>query len=244
MPRDGTVVCQVCGKAIEEEQAVMGDAVRAPIVDAIREKHPAWTSEGYICINDLNLYRAEYVRRILEAEKGELTALEKDVLKSIQEQELMSKDINAELLSRQTVGEKVADRFAKFGGSWTFIGMFGAFIVTWIILNSFALLARPYDPYPFILLNLFLSTLAALQAPVIMMSQNRQTQRDRLHAEQDYRVNLKAELEVRHLNEKMDHLLMRQWQRLLDIQEIQTEIMHELSSRPKERTQQSAPPPF
>ncbi|MBI5001529.1 MAG: DUF1003 domain-containing protein [Euryarchaeota archaeon] len=232
----------MCGKVIEEDQAVMGDAVRAPIVEVIRGKHPGWSPDGYICINDLNRFRAEYVRHILEAEKGELTALERDVLKSIQEQELMSRDINADIMRRRTMGEKVADKFAAFGGSWTFIAMFGAFILTWIAINSFALLARPYDPYPYILLNLFLSTLAALQAPIIMMSQNRQAMRDRLHAEQDYRVNLKAELEVRHLNEKMDHLLMRQWQRLLDIQEIQTEIMHGLSSRPKDRAQTTPPP--
>jgi uncharacterized membrane protein len=103
--------------------------------------------------------------------------------------------------------------------------------IFWIALNSFALIWKPFDPFPFILLNLILSCLAAIQAPIIMMSQNRQESKDRLRSEHDYSINLKAELEIRHLHEKIDHLLMNQWQRLLEIQEIQMELMEELAHK-------------
>jgi uncharacterized membrane protein len=104
-------------------------------------------------------------------------------------------------------------------------------LILWIILNAAVLVQKPFDPYPFILLNLVLSCIAAIQAPVIMMSQNRQEAKDRLRSEYDYRVNLKAELEIRQLHEKMDHLLMTQWQRLLEIQEMQMELIEESSAK-------------
>jgi uncharacterized membrane protein len=121
---------------------------------------------------------------------------------------------------------------AEFGGSWGFVIFFLSLIFIWIIINTYLLVVNPYDPYPYILLNLILSCVAALQAPVIMMSQNRQEARDRMRSEQDYRVNLKAELQIRLLNEKIDHLLTRQWQRLMEIQDIQMELMEELAQRP------------
>ena len=111
-----------------------------------------------------------------------------------------------------TPGQRLADRIAAVGGSWNFITGFVIVLFAWIAINSIALLSRPFDPYPYILLNLVLSCLAAIQAPVIMMSQNRQETRDRLHAMRDYQVNLKAELEIRHLHQKIDHLLSHQWE--------------------------------
>jgi len=125
----------------------------------------------------------------------------------------------------------LADRLADYAGSWRFIGIFFAVLLLWIAINSVVLIWKPFDPYPFILLNLILSCLAAIQAPVIIMSQNRQEAKDRLRAEQDYRVNLKAEVEIRHLHEKIDHLLINQWQRLLEIQEVQTELMEEVARK-------------
>ena len=113
--------------------------------------------------------------------------------------------------------------------------MFGLFLLTWIVINSLVLLWRPVDPYPYIFLNLLLSCLAAIQAPVIMMSQNRQEEKDRRRAEHDYKVNLKAELEIRQIHEKLDHLLNKQWERLVQIQEIQVEQLseiNELKNRP------------
>jgi uncharacterized membrane protein len=225
------VMCQVCGKEKKLTEVLPADLVRESIVETIRRAHPDWSPAGYICIADLNHFRNEYVQEVLEAEKGELTELEEDVVKSLQDQELVSENVNTEFDESLTLGEWVADAVARFGGSWRFIIIFTVVLIVWIAANSLVLLWRPFDPYPFILLNLVLSCLAALQAPVIMMSQNRQEAKDRLRSEHDYQVNLKAELEIRHLNQKMDLLLKHQWQRLLDIQQIQIDTMNELAAR-------------
>jgi uncharacterized membrane protein len=121
----------------------------------------------------------------------------------------VSRNVNIELQESMTFGQRVADRVAAFGGSWTFIGIFALVMIVWVILNTAALFSQHFDPYPYILLNLFLSMIAAIQAPVIMMSQNRQAAKDRLQADQDYQVNLKAELEVAQLHRKLDHLYQR-----------------------------------
>ena len=198
------------------------------MVETIRKQHPDWSSTGFICLADLNHFRSAYVEDVLQEEKGELTALEQEVVQSLREHELLSTNINLEFERDLTFGERLADRVADFGGSWRFILIFAGVLVVWIGVNSAVLLWRPFDPYPFILLNLVLSCLAAIQAPIIMMSQNRQEAKDRLRAEHDYRVNLKAELEIRHLTGKVDLLLTHQWQRLLEIQRIQMELMEEL----------------
>lgn len=207
------------------------DMVRTSVAELIRTDHPQWSSDSYICLDDLNRYRVQYVGRVMEIERGEISALDADVLRSLQEQELISEDTNKEIAEAATFGERIADRLASFGGSWTFLISFGLMLCVWISLNSVALLQKPFDPFPFILLNLVLSCLAAIQAPVIMMSQNRQEARDRLRAEHDYRVNLKAELEIRHLHSKLDMLLSHQWQRLLEIQHIQTELIQQLAKK-------------
>jgi len=153
------------------------------------------------------------------------------VLESLRQQDILSRNPEDELQSSLTVGQRLADRVANVGGSWTFITWFTVVFVVWILSNSVFLATRPFDPYPFIFLNLVLSCLAAIQAPVIMMSQNRQEARDRLHAMRDYQVNLKAELEIRHLHQKVDHLLSHQWERLVEIQEIQMELISEVRGR-------------
>jgi uncharacterized membrane protein len=229
--QEGNVICQVCGKEQKLAEAVPADLVHEPIADLIRKTHPDWSSESYICVSDLNHFREEYVRHILETEQGELSALEEQVLKSLKEEELLSKNLNLEFEQKLTVGERLADRIADFGGSWRFIGIFGGILFLWIAMNTVVLVTKHFDPYPFIFLNLILSCLAAIQAPVIMMSQNRQESKDRLRSDHDYRVNLKAELEIRHLHEKLDYLLRHQWQRLLEIQEIQTDLMQELTRK-------------
>ena len=224
-------VCQICGKPKKRSEVIPAELVRAPLAALIKKIYPDWSSEGFICISDLNRYRAQYVREVLETEKGELSALEQKVMESLKEEELLSRNVNTEFEQKLKLGERMADRLAEYAGSWRFITVFLAILVLWIALNSLLLIFRPFDPYPFILLNLVLSCVAAIQAPIIMMSQNRQEAKDRLRSEHDYVVNLKAELEIRHLHEKMDHLLMNQWQRLLEIQEIQTELMGELTRK-------------
>jgi uncharacterized membrane protein len=228
-------VCSICGKPKRPDELVPAALIREAIVELIRKDHPEWSPDGSICRDDLNRYRARFVERVLEADKGDLTAIETAVIKSLREGEVLSRNVGVEFEDRRTAGERVADRMASFGGSWKFILIFLAVLVVWIVVNSVYLLVRHFDPYPFILLNLVLSCLAAIQAPVIMMSQNRQEAKDRMRSEHDYQVNLKAEIEIRSLHEKIDHLIFKQWQRLLEIQEIQTELMEELSARAPSR---------
>ncbi len=203
--------------------------VRSALAEQIKAAYPDWKPEGYICLSDLNRFRMKYIQTLLESEKGELTILDREVLESLQRHETLSSNVDAEFEKDLTLGEKLADRLASFGGSWTFLIIFGALLLAWVMLNSFMLIKRPFDPYPFILLNLVLSCLAAIQAPVIMMSQNRQEAKDRLRSQHDYQVNLKAELEIRHLHDKIDHLLSHQWERLVEIQQIQVDLLSEIA---------------
>lgn len=226
--REDNVTCQICKQKKKPQESVRVDTVRDPVADAIKRDHPDLPPGGYICLEDLGRYREDHIRSILRAEKGDLTALELNVLKSLKARELLTRNINREFDRDLPLGERIADRMAEFGGSWRFILTFLAIIFTWIIVNSLVLIQRPFDPYPFILLNLVLSCLAAVQAPVIMMSQNRQEAKDRLRAEHDYQINLKAELEIRQLNEKLDHLIHHQWQRLLEIQQIHLDLTEQI----------------
>jgi len=226
-----TVLCQICKKQKKRSEIIPSELIREPIVETIRKTYPDWSSSGFICISDLNQFRANYVKNVLEKEKGEISTIEEQVIRSVKENELLSRNINTEFEQKLTFGERLADKIADFGGSWNFIVIFGGVLFLWVAVNSMILIWRPFDPYPFILLNLVLSCLAAVQAPVILMSQNRQESRDRLRSEHDYLINLKAELEIRHLHEKIDHLLMNQWQRLLEIQEIQMELMEEIAQK-------------
>jgi uncharacterized membrane protein len=227
------LVCVICGAARPRSALVPAAIVRNTVADLIRAQYPAWSSDSYICHVDLARFRGQYVQTLLEDEKGELTALEQEVVQSLREHEIVSANIDATFDQKLSLGERLADKIAAIGGSWRFILGFGVFLLLWITANSVAFFWRPADPYPFILLNLMLSCLAAIQAPIIMMSQNRQEAKDRMRAEYDYRVNLKAELEIRHLHEKIDHLLLHQWERLVAIQQVQLELLDELSDRPR-----------
>ena len=229
--RRRTKVCQVCGKEKRWSEVVPALLVRDSILETIRKSTPDWSTSGYICASDLNRFRAEHVKKVLEEEKGEVAELELQVVRSLKEHEVFASNMNKEFDETLTYGELLSDRIAEFGGSWGFLLVFGAVLAVWIGINSITLLSRPFDPYPYILLNLLLSCLAAIQAPVIMMSQNRQEARDRLRAEHDYQINLKAELEIRNLHEKMDHLVHRQWEKLMEIQQIQMDLMEESARR-------------
>lgn len=219
--------CSICNLEKSNNELVHGSTLKNSLVTTIKKEHPNWSEEGYICINDLNHYREKHIDDILEVEKGSLSFLETEVAKSFKDEEILAKNINEEFDANITVGEKIADSVAAFGGSWRFIIIFACIIIVWILINTVVLLKKAFDPYPFILLNLTLSCLAALQAPVIMMSQNRQTAKDRYQAEHDYQVNLKAELEIRHLHEKID-FLTHQWIKLMETQEMQVESIEEL----------------
>jgi uncharacterized membrane protein len=221
----------VCGRRRSEAPLIRADLVRPRLAEQIARRVPGWSKEGYICLDDLNRLRAEYVESALQEGVGEITALEQSVVERITRHETLATNVDAELDRNLTLGQRLSDRMASFGGSWRFLILFAAFMVAWMGLNTWLLASRAFDPYPYILLNLALSCLAAVQAPVILMSQNRQETRDRLRAKNDYLINLKAELEIRLLHEKLDHLLRHQWERLLEIQEIQIELMNELVGR-------------
>jgi uncharacterized membrane protein len=224
--------CVVCGKKSPRGELVPGGIIRSGITALIRRDHTQWTPDSFICRDDLSRYRSEYVRTLLESEKGELDSLEEEVIESLRAHELVTTNVEEEFEQEWNLGQRLADKVASFGGSWTFLIFVGIFLAFWIALNTVVLLSRPIDPYPFILLNLLLSCVAAIQAPIIMMSQNRQEAKDRLRAQHDYQVNLKAELEIRQLHEKIDHLLSHQWERLVEIQEIQLELLSQID-RPR-----------
>jgi uncharacterized membrane protein len=220
--------CQICGAAGGNVELRPGVIIRPAIGEIIRRDAGSWDENGWICINDLHKFRHKFLEEVLETERGELTTLEREVLESMKAQDTLSKNPEESFNAKLTLGERMADHIADFGGSWMFIGIFAMVIFVWMVVNSYVLVARPFDPYPYILLNLVLSCLAALQAPIIMMSQNRQESRDRDRAMNDYQVNLKAELEIRHLHQKLDHLMSHQWERLLNIQDLQMELIDEI----------------
>lgn len=219
-------VCPTCGKDRPLAQRVHGDRLRRSVRDRILVDVPSWDGE-FTCRPDVHKYRMLVVREAIEQQRGHLADLDASVLQRMEKNQLLSKHLGP---NTDTLGARVADTVASFGGSWRFIGIFAAVLASWIGINAL-FLAHPFDPYPFILLNLVLSCLAAIQAPVIMMSQNRQEAKDRDRSEQDYETNLKAELELQLLHEKMDHLLFDEWQRLLEVQAVQTEMLEELTDR-------------
>ncbi len=223
--------CQVCRHSKPMNQLLPARLVRGGVLSLIRGDIPDWQDDGYICFTCLNRYRTEYVQNLMEKDLGELDELEQEVMNSLQDNALLSENINEEYEQSLTFGDHISDKVAEFGGSWKFIILFGVVLAIWIIINTVFVLAGPFDPYPFILLNLVLSLLAAIQAPVIMMSQNRQEDRDRIRAENDYQVNLKAEMEVRLISEKLDQLLHQEMRRFMEVQEIQMEMLNELHDK-------------
>src|SRR5215475_11776030 len=227
------LVCQVCKKSKPPHRGMIAELVRPSLLDFIKKKMGDIDAKAFICFEDLGEFRKDYVKEVLEEELGELSALDQEVIESLEQHEILSSNISKQFERKLTFGERLSDHIAEFGGSWKFLITFGTVLLFWIVVNGVLLVTHAFDPYPFILLNLILSCLAAVQAPIIMMSQNRAEARDRLRAENDYKVNLKAELEIRHLHEKIDHLLQRQYNRLFEIQQIQIELLEELSRKRK-----------
>lgn len=170
--------------------------------------------------------------QLLQTENEQLKKLNSIVVNAIEEEKLISQKLYESEDKNQPFANKVADSVAAFGGSWKFIILFVLFLTIWIVLNIIWR-GRSFDPYPFILLNLLLSAIAAIQAPVIMMSQNRKEDRDRSRAASDYLINLKAEIEVRNLHQKIDLLISEQMQTLFEIQKVQMEIMEEIEGKLK-----------
>jgi uncharacterized membrane protein len=218
-------------KEIRKGEAVKAHDLREGIFNLLQSEYPDITKDCYITLDELNHYRRLYLTSLITQEKGELAAVDKDVMEAIKNNSILSENIQDEIEAKLSLGQKLADKIAAFGGSWTFIITFFSFIIMWIGVNIWIMITKPFDPYPFILLNLILSCLAAIQAPIIMMSQNRQEQKDRQRGEHDYKINLKAELEIKLLSEKIDHMIVHQNKKLLEIQEIQTDYLEDLMKK-------------
>ena len=230
------VNCSLCDAQVEGRTLASPQKLENRILDLIRKDRPEWEAKRGICANCLEQYRAKKFVSYLEAEYQKLSEIEHAVVSKITRRGRVSRVVHQDFDTSMTFGEHVADKVAQFGGSWAFIGLFGGILVAWMIVNAWVLARHPFDPYPFILLKLVLSTLAALQAPVIMMSQNRQAHKDRMQANQDYEINLMAEIEIRDLHDKLDSLRFKQWHELWHIQKRQVELLEHLCHRAQNPT--------
>jgi uncharacterized membrane protein len=222
----------ISGINFPENERVLGNSIRLPIVKLIQKEYPDFHTTQDIAIAELNQFREKYIAQFLVTEIEQLTDIHKSVIESLDDEKSFVNRVE-ENEERRSFGQIIADKVASFGGSWTFIISFFIFILVWISINVYFLYNKGFDPYPFILLNLILSCLAALQAPVIMMSQNRKEEKDRERAKKDYMINLKSELEIRLLDDKIDHLIRHQQQELIEIQKVQIEMMTDILNRIK-----------
>jgi uncharacterized membrane protein len=233
MAKLSNVYCQISKKLVPIDMAKPGFSIRESILELIKEKSPSFSNEHYISEEELEKLKIEHVKSLLEDDKGQLSEIEKQVATTIAKHDFMSKDFTEEEEETITFSEKLSDAIAEFGGSWKFIISFILFMIIWICINVITLSAKAFDPYPFILLNLILSCIAALQAPVILMSNNRSAEKDRKRGINDFQVNLKSEIEIRHLHEKVDHLINTQIQHIHELQQIQMEILDDISKKLK-----------
>jgi uncharacterized membrane protein len=232
MKNDSTFRSAISNLSYPVTEKVSGKSIHDPVLGLIVKDHPSFCDSDFISFQELNKYRQKYISDYLTNEIGALSDLEKSVISSLNEDKSIVNIVEDEDEIRN-FGQKIADKVADFGGSWTFIISFLLFIVIWIGSNVYILMNKGFDPYPFILLNLILSCIAALQAPVIMMSQNRQEEKDRTRAKKDYMINLKSELEIRMIHDKIDHLIMHQQQELIEIQKVQIEMMNDILNQIK-----------
>jgi len=217
------------GKKYPINEKIQLSFIRNSVLNFIKIDHPEMDDTKSISLEELDNYRQRYIEYSLKKEFEDLNTLQSEVISKIRDKDLISIDTDESYSEELSISQKVADKVATFGGSWKFIISFLVIIVVWIIFNTYGILFKAFDPFPFILLNLFLSCLAAFQAPVIMMSQNRQEEKDRKRSKDDYKVNLKSELELQILQEKIDHLILIQQQKLFEIQNIQIDMLKEIS---------------
>lgn len=236
-----TFKSDLSNKKFPASERISGKSIRKSVFDLILKDYPKFTPDMYLSDTELNAYREKYVESFLTKQIGQLTKLEKTVLDSLKDKTTLSDKLDGEEPQAMTYGQRIADKVADFGGSWTFIISFAVFLLVWICINIYWLGNKGFDPYPFILLNLILSSLAAIQAPVIMMSQNRQEDKDRERGKKDYMINLKSELEVRMLHEKMDHLIISQQEEVLEIHKVQIDLMNDILKRIEKLSEKEKP---
>lgn len=228
--------CVICGRVLHRRDVVRSTSVRAQLAEHLARHHgEKWSGEGYVCRRCLNQARVAYVLDRLEQERGELSKVEAEVAQKAGQHVAIAQNIDEQFRRSVTRSQRAADTVARVGGSWTFVAVFAVVLAVWMTVNSKVLGRGAFDPYPYILLNLVLSCLAAIQAPIIMMAQNRAAARDRMQADEDYRTNLKAELEIASLHDKMDHLLHSQFERMAEMQEIQLDLLTDLADSSRRR---------
>lgn len=219
--------CLVCGGVLAPGFGVPASSVQRSLVELIRGRSGQWDEDGVIGRDCLLAARSDHILARLADERGRLSAIEEDVARTAARHLTLATDIEQEFQKTATIGNRAADSVARIGGSWSFVFGFGLALCAWILWNN-SRGDSAFDPFPFILLNLVLSSIAAFQAPIIMMAQNRVAERDRRQADQDFRTNLKAEIEVAAVHEKLDHLIHVQWEELIELQELQIELLKEL----------------
>jgi len=226
--------CFITGKDFNKTDLVPALKVPENLSNFIRQEHSGFAGSVSISRDALQEYRKKYLQKIIDTETKDFAKTEDAMKNALEAQE----NLASTLIGDQPLSfpQRMADRVAAFGGSWTFILSFCFVLVIWIVLNSVFLANKGFDPYPFILLNLILSCIAALQAPIIMMSQNRQEAKDRERNEYDYKVNLKAELEIRMLHEKLDHLMIDQMQKIMEFQQLQMDYLEDLAAKLDKKT--------
>ncbi len=228
MNKSKTFISDLDHKEYPISERVAGSAINGAIVAVIQAAYPEFKPNMQLSVNELNAFRKNYLSQLMSKQIGELSRLEENVLTAMTDRSTLSEKPGGDDVLDLTLGQRLADKVATFGGSWSFILTFLFFMAVWIAANVYLLGEKPFDPYPFILLNLILSCIASLQAPIIMMSQNRQEEKDRERAKKDYMINLKSELEIRLLHEKIDHLIIHQQQELLEIQQLQIDMMNDI----------------
>lgn len=217
--------CQLCRST---ESLLPATSLNPALVRHIRTEHPDWDRHGGICRSCLLARRTTLAIEKLTHDRGDLDAIESEIAKKAEEHVAVADHFDEEFDRTATFGDRAADMVSRLGGSWTFVLLLSGLLAGWVLTNLALGKDRAFDPFPFILLNLALSTIAAFQAPIILMASNRAAARDRSKADQDFRVNLKAELEVASLHDKLDHLLHVQWERMVEVQEIQLELLTEI----------------
>lgn len=222
-----TFKSDLSGKSFPIAKKITGSGIHQSFMDFIHLDYPNFIESSELALEELNLLRRKYIQYQINEAANQINPNKPLIIKNETENYTVEISVEDEEIGNLTFGQKIADKVALFGGSWTFIITFFMFIAVWITSNIILLNGKGFDPYPFILLNLILSCIAAVQAPVIMMSQNRQEEKDRNRSKKDYLINLKAELEIRNLHEKLDQLMIQQHEKMLEIQQIQIDMLTE-----------------
>ncbi|WP_429971443.1 DUF1003 domain-containing protein [Fructilactobacillus sp. Tb1] len=220
--------CYIDHKEFPMNEGKLFKNIASPIRKMIRIKYPKIQNTDFVCNRDILYYELRHVDNLIQNDDKKINKLDRKLTKTMDNNEFEITDVNDVMKHSLTFGQRVSDGVARFGGSWTFIFIFVGILVLWMLLNSLELFGIHFDKYPFILLNLFLSCVAAIQAPIIMMSQNRSADLDRMNAENDYHVNLKSEQELRILHAKLDLLSREQVPHDMDIARIQLRMIGEL----------------